>query len=711
MSVLSPHNRAACSGNKGVLSRFAYLICTITEPDRDCKREIKLFWRSHFGLKTTMAFLFILFFVCASDAATMEEAFWSRNWGAMDSIYRAALSEDEGELPNQKITSRDISLYANGLWTQRRYAEGLTLLENAKVVFPPSLVPYAAMLSVLGMERTGRKGEAFDAGGALWASAPEPIRYYLAYAMGRLARDLQQPDEALSWFRRMLEISSGDKKRRVDALRELLALPGVTAEEAALLLIDQPSNAKALAICKGAAKGTNSKIDYALGYHAYTRKNYDEANERLALAYKDGRYGEAARYYHAYSLFRQKKNSKAFSIWSGVALYGDDYPQRSVQRLSTLASNGMKSEVLQVLRKIAATRGGYPELAADALAAIVRFGDEATARNAEAELASKYPATNQAATAQWEKGWKAWNDGNYRAAEKAWEKGYNPGIKNKELASRLLYWRARALENLGESGVMEKMGEVLAHGFPGEYYTYLLRTDGGLSSADIPAAYTGTNDLEEWGFVTYARLESVSKENAENPAAQFRAVRLSHWEGDFGSSVRAFAVFQRMLKAEELSSAALLKYAYPRAFESEVAAAAGKTGLDPAIIWGVMRQESLYEPDVTSIAGAYGLMQLMPGTAKGESQKMKLPEDAYKRPSDNILLGSNHMVGLIARFKDLPRSFAAYNAGGTPVNRWSKERISDMAEWIENIPYYETRGYVKAVMRNVAAYRALYRAK
>lgn len=637
----------------------------------------------------------------------MREAFWSRNWAVMDSIYREASSGDKQALPDRSLTSQDVSLYANALWIQRRYTEGLSLMENAKGVFPPVLAPYASMLSVLGMERTGRKQEAFDAGKALWPSAPEPIRYYLAYALGRLARDLSAPEEALSWFRHMLEVSS-DKLRRIDALKEIVSLPGATADEAALLLIEQPSNARALAACKAVPKGKSTKADYALGYYAYTRKNYAEAGERLALAYKDGGYGEAARYYHAYALYREKKLDKAFNIWSGVALYGKDYPQRSIQRLMTLASNGKANDVLQVFRKVASTRGDYPELAADALVGIVRLGDGTAAKNAEADLFKRFPTTNQAATAQWEIGWNAWKQKNYKAAEEAWGRGYTPGIKNRELAARLLYWRGRALENLGDAEAMKKVGDLLALACPGEYYTFLLRPDGGLSSADIPAAYTRTNELEEWGFVTYARLESASGANAGNPSAQFRAVRLANWEGDFASSVRSFALFVRTIEPEAVSSSALLKYAYPRAFESDVASAAGKTGLDPAIIWGIMRQESLYEADVTSSAGAFGLMQLMPGTAKGEAQKLKLPEDTYKKAPGNILLGSHHMIGLLARYKDLPRALAAYNAGGSPVTRWSKEGILDMTEWIENIPYFETRGYVKAVLRNVEAYRTLY---
>lgn len=705
MSFTSPGDRPSPPGSTDVFQCFFHTHEKITEPVRERKGKT-----GKTAVKLSLLLMLILFFCAPSDAEVLQEAFWSRNWKVMDSLCGAALSGDYTALSKPGVTSRDVSLYINALWIQRRYAEGLGLMEGAGGVYPPSLTPYAGMLSVLGMERTGRKQEALEAGKSLWPDAPEPIRYYLAYAVGRLERDASAPEEAIFWFRRMLA-ASGDRRQRAIALKEIVSLPGATAGEAAELLVEQPSNARALAICKAAEKGKSAKADYALGYYYYTRKSYAEAAERLALAYGDAQYGEAARYYHAYALFREKEYGRAFDIWSGVAQSGSDYPQRSVQRLISLARQGKKSDILRVFRKIAETRGDYPELAADGLAAIVRLGGEAQAKKAADELLKRFPATNQAAAMQWERGWGAWKEKNYRAAAEAWKRGWHPGIKNRELAARLLYWHGRALENLGDSEAMTRTGDLLARACPGEYHTFLVRPDGGLTSADIPASFVQENELEDWGFVTYARLESASAANAGNPAAQFRAVRLAGWEGDFASSVRAFALLAKAVGPGGVSSAALLRYAYPRAFEGGVSSAAGRTGLDPAIIWGVMRQESLYEADVTSSAGAFGLMQLMPGTAKEEAQKMKLPAETYKKPPGNILLGANHMTGLLRRYKDLPRALAAYNAGGAPVNRWSKEQISDMAEWIEDIPYNETRGYVKAVLRNVEAYRLLYRTK
>ncbi|MDR0615719.1 MAG: lytic transglycosylase domain-containing protein [Synergistaceae bacterium] len=673
------------------------------------------------GISRRLFFLILLifFFIAphsssADDGAPMRSAFWKRDWGLMDSIYRGASSADAPQ-----ISSRDRSLYLNALWLQGRYADGVTILEDmlnsGDAGFPQELRPYAGMLLVLGQERTGRKGEAYENAWTLWNASPGPLKYYLAFALARLSRDLAITDESEEWFRRMLEFSP-DKKRRVSALAQLIETKGVNADEAAELLAASPSNAKALAFCAALPRGSSSAADYALGYSDYLNKKYGSAMSRFEMASQDVVYGEAARYYHAYAAYREKKNRLALSLWSGIALSGDEFPQRSVQRLSALASRGLTKEVLDVLRKTSA-RTGFPDLAADALVGLIRLGEGKTASDAREELYSKFAGTNQAATARWESGWKHWKAKNYNAAYEEWSNGFSRDIRNRELASRLLYWQSRALEKIGSPVASETAKRNLAEWYPAEYHTFLADPMGGVISADVPAGYKSCDMLEEWGFVTYARLAGeapassgdIGQVGKVNIPSLYRSASLALWEGDYSSAARGFGAIQRAIPADEYASSEILKSYFPKAFEQEVREASRRTGIESAIIWGVMRQESLYEPDVTSSAGAYGLMQLMPGTARAEAKKLDMDADSYRSVSGNVLLGANHLAGLFARFKDAPRALAAYNAGGTPVARWSAEPISDMAEWVEDIGYAETRGYVKAVLRNIEVYRMLWK--
>lgn len=661
-------------------------------------------------------FLLLLVAGCASAATLpdVETAFWSRNWKMLDNLAGLAGNEEQStdKAPSLPpfFTPKEKSLYLNALWTQGRYEEGLAVLGSVSDDLPPELLPYSSMLRVLGMERTDRKQEAYEAGAELWDRAPFSVRYYLAYAMGRLADALEKPDETMTWYRRMLELAP-DRKRRMPALLKMIDLPGVTADEATALLIDAPSNQKALAICRKVPSGTSAKAEYALGYNAYITKKYTEAMKHFELASADKSYGEAARYYHGYAAYREKRDEAAYKSWSGIALTGFGYPQRSVARLITLASRSKRAAVIELLGEVAEKREhDYPELAADALVGLIQLGDETVANEAEKKLFASHAATAQAATIRWERGWRAWKAGDAKTAYQQWSEGYAREIPNRELASRLLYWQTKALQKLGSPVAAERVKQQLVQNYPAEYHTFLASPDGGIRQAAVPKSYDHASTLEEWGFVTYARIEAAA-ESLAKPDVQslYRSIRLSHWEGDHSSGVRAFSILQKHIPASELASSELLKNWYPQAFEPEVRAAAKRTGLDSAVIWGIMRQESLYEPDVTSSAGAYGLMQLMPATGRGEAKKMKLDENAYKQPATNILLGANHMVGLLARFKDVPRSLAAYNAGGTPVTRWSKDGIPDMEAWIEEIGYRETRGYVKAVLRNINVYKQIYR--
>jgi len=150
---------------------------------------------------------------------------------------------------------------------------------------------------------------------------------------------------------------------------------------------------------------------------------------------------------------------------------------------------------------------------------------------------------------------------------------------------------------------------------------------------------------------------------------------------------------------------------YPRPYPGEVVAAARATRVAPALIYGVMRQESLFRSDAVSAAGARGLMQLKPGTAAqiGRRLDASLPDDAdLLDPAVNILLGSAELDRLVAEFDgSVPVALAAYNAGPRAAERWLPESAMDADVWIENIPFNETRLYVQRVLWHTLVFRWL----
>lgn len=150
---------------------------------------------------------------------------------------------------------------------------------------------------------------------------------------------------------------------------------------------------------------------------------------------------------------------------------------------------------------------------------------------------------------------------------------------------------------------------------------------------------------------------------------------------------------------------------YPRPYDDAVAAAAAETGLDPALIYAVIRQESLYRNDAVSSAGARGLMQLRPGTAEQVntgSYGRRLEEIDLLDPSVNILLGSRELARLLERYEgQLPVALAAYNAGPRAADNWLPAEPVAADVWVENIPYNETRQYVRRVLWSSVVFRWL----
>jgi peptidoglycan lytic transglycosylase len=141
---------------------------------------------------------------------------------------------------------------------------------------------------------------------------------------------------------------------------------------------------------------------------------------------------------------------------------------------------------------------------------------------------------------------------------------------------------------------------------------------------------------------------------------------------------------------------------YPRPFDAEVMKAAETAKLPPELVYGVIRQESLYRADAVSSAGARGLMQLQIDTARRTARTLKLPKPAVEDlfvPAINTSLGAGYLRTLLDRFDgQLPVALAGYNAGPNAAARWLPDESIDADVWIENIPYDETREYVQRIL-------------
>jgi soluble lytic murein transglycosylase len=149
-------------------------------------------------------------------------------------------------------------------------------------------------------------------------------------------------------------------------------------------------------------------------------------------------------------------------------------------------------------------------------------------------------------------------------------------------------------------------------------------------------------------------------------------------------------------------------------FKNAVLARTNQIGLDPAYVYGLIRQESRFIMDAKSHVGASGLMQVMPATARWTAKKIGLtdfqPQQITQRDT-NIAIGTGYLKLVLDSFGgSMPMAAAAYNAGPNRPRTWrgqSGAPVLEAAIWAENIPFNETRDYVKKVLSNTTNYAAL----
>ena len=156
-----------------------------------------------------------------------------------------------------------------------------------------------------------------------------------------------------------------------------------------------------------------------------------------------------------------------------------------------------------------------------------------------------------------------------------------------------------------------------------------------------------------------------------------------------------------------------MRTAYPLGYREIVEEEARTQGVDPALVYAVMKAESNFDPDATSHAGARGLMQITPDTFDWLQTKLRegvsyTADDLYT-PRVNIRYGCKFLQILQDEYTEQVTALSAYNAGMGTVNRWlSDPSISEDGVELNRIPYPETERYVSAVLRNYQTYRELY---
>lgn len=313
---------------------------------------------------------------------------------------------------------------------------------------------------------------------------------------------------------------------------------------------------------------------------------------------------------------------------------------------------------------------------------------------------SRYPSAKE--DALWSMGWTYYLLRDYRNASKVFSQ-----LSSLSGDPKYSYWDNKCKRILGEA---EPATLTLTRKNGHDFYAFLSF----LQDSRKPPA-VASSPLRTGGLPRPAaeRVEILAQLGLKKEATEelLNAARKSARPQDLAS----ISAYLKALGSYRLSLATIARVPYseefhdlfyPLGYWQEVEEIARERGLDPLLVLSVMREESRFAPDARSIAGARGLMQLMPQTAHRFNRKIdaKNAGELYNART-NILIGSAYLKHLLDRLGSIPLALAAYNGGEEAVRGWlRKGSYRTVDEFIEDIPYEETRNYVKKVMTSYFAY-------
>ena len=197
------------------------------------------------------------------------------------------------------------------------------------------------------------------------------------------------------------------------------------------------------------------------------------------------------------------------------------------------------------------------------------------------------------------------------------------------------------------------------------------------------------------------------------PRLLLEAAQAAFAQGHFSAGMAYARLVVPNPDARKKSDAPLAawKALYPLPYEAALRREAAKNGLDPALVAGLIRQESTFQADALSPADAIGLMQVLPKTGRllAKQAHVRFARNKLYDPEYNITLGTIYLKQLLRATGGPEQALAAYNAGEDRISSWSSERnYEEIAELVESIPFTETREYIQIVLRNAEAYRMIY---
>ena len=364
--------------------------------------------------------------------------------------------------------------------------------------------------------------------------------------------------------------------------------------------------------------------------------------------------------------------------------------------------------------------------------------DYATAVVYYRDLANRFPENRRAASAHWRAGWLSYRQGLYTEAARLFDEQIQRYPNATETVSAI-YWRGRLYETLDHQPARAAANyRTVVRAYQHYFYAQMARQRlaalGNLQPAHLPqldrfqpqpvptlnATFPADSPhLAKARLVANAGLnEYIAQEIAADPdSPSWSSLAEAQIYASYGETFRALRAIKRAVPFAATASIRSIPLAYwrilfPEPWWDTIRAESAKNDLDPYLVASLIRQESEFNPTAISHANAYGLMQLLPSVGRSMAREEgigHLSTSQLLNPATNIRLGTRYLRHTLDKFGGVTEyALAAYNAGENRVVDWQAAGpYQGIDEFVESIPFTETREYVQAILRNQETYKEI----
>ena len=600
-------------------------------------------------------------------------------------------------------------------------AEGMAALANFETTYPDSLLIRDAHLSYANaLLSEGRAAEAAELLEKNRLPARSDIELAIGKAYAALGQGAKASDALGNVYYNMPTSSEADA-----AYTELKKLSIATQPT--------PVQRKIRAdLLMKARRYSEASDEYReLASHATPA---DRPAAELALAdalHRSGRNREAKAELSTFVGATSEQNAQRFYILGEVAWASDQ--------------NELFYQLVDELRQMAPTSSWLESALLSVANLHLVHHEYDQALDAFRELQQRFPKGSKASYAHWKAAWLTLRMGRNDEAKKLFEEQIAAYPGGNE-ANAALYWRARLAEEDNDPAMARAFYQKLSDRYRNYYYAELARQRMKKlpAGSDPPGEYPLLDripPLEHGEKITLAEappddlhyqkakllgngglidlaVRELDKAASDDQDKSWAPAETAQLYTDTGHYDRAIEVMKRSVPSYFAVDIPTLPREYwdalfPRPYWSDLKKFSVANGLDPYLVASLIRQESEFNPVAVSRANAVGLMQLLPRTGKLVAHQVAMkrysPSQLYTAPV-NLELGTRYFRGMVDKFGgSFEQALAAYNAGSDRVEEWMGQgKYRDAAEFVESIPFTETREYVQAIMRNTSVYRQLY---